>query len=48
MQPPQLVLTEHEQNLIRYVRLTGFGMLTVEVQNNEPVRIETVVKSIKL
>ncbi len=48
VQAPPLVLTSKEQSLIRYIRLLGYGKLSVIVQNNEPIRIEEALKQTSL
>jgi len=42
-------LTRREQALIEYIRTQmQFGTVTVFVQESQPVRIETAIKSVKL
>jgi len=48
--PPVVIeLTAREADLIRYIRTQmQFGTVTVFVQESQPVRIETAIKSVKL
>jgi hypothetical protein len=42
-------LTQRERALIEYIRTQmQFGTVTVFVQESQPVRIETAIKSVKL
>lgn len=41
-------LTDRERRLLEVIRELGFGELKIVVQNSEPVRIEELIKSIKL
>ncbi|MHB8125693.1 MAG: DUF2292 domain-containing protein [Desulfitobacteriaceae bacterium] len=44
----KLVLTVKEKKIIKLIRDTGYGELKIIIQNQEPVRIEEITKSIKL
>lgn len=44
----EIVLIVREKRLIKLIRDTGFGELKIIIQNQEPVRIEEITKSIKL
>lgn len=47
--PVVIELTACEADLIRYIRTQmQFGTVTVFVQESQPVRIETAIKSVKL
>ena len=47
--PVVIELTAREADLIRYIRTQmQFGTVTVFVQESQPVRIETAIKSVKL
>ena len=41
-------VSDRERKLIELIRVTGFGEITIQVQEMEPVRVEEVKKSIKL
>jgi len=43
-----MVLTGKEKKIIKLIRDTEFGELKIIIQNQEPVRIEEITKSIKL
>lgn len=44
----KIMVTEKEKKVIELIRNTGFGELKIIIQNQEPVRIEEITKSIKL
>jgi hypothetical protein len=44
----QLSLNEKEERLIKLIRETEFGELKIIIQNNVPIRVEEIKKSIKL
>ncbi|WP_205687680.1 DUF2292 domain-containing protein [Clostridiisalibacter paucivorans] len=48
MPQTKLYLNAKERNLIELIRKTGYGELKIVVQNNIPIRVEEVKKSIKL
>lgn len=41
-------LTEKEKRLIEEIRKIEFGEMKIVIQNNSPIRIEEIKKSIKL
>lgn len=41
-------LTEREEKLIQLIRKIEYGEIKIIVQNNQPIRVEEVKKSIKL
>ncbi|MCD1146808.1 DUF2292 domain-containing protein [Peptoniphilus sp. KCTC 25270] len=44
----KMEVSEKEKNLIENLRCLPFGEIKIIVQNNEPIRIEEIKKSIKL
>lgn len=44
----KMTVTEKEKKIIELIRNTGFGELKIIIQDQEPVRIEEITKSIKL
>lgn len=44
----KIMVTEKEKKVIELIRNTGFGELRIIIQDQEPVRIEEITKSIKL
>ncbi|MDQ7094898.1 DUF2292 domain-containing protein [Desulfosporosinus sp. PR] len=43
-----IILTAKEKKIIELIRATGYGELKIIIQNNEPVRIEEITRSLKL
>ncbi|ATW28891.1 ATP-dependent DNA helicase RuvA [Candidatus Formimonas warabiya] len=43
-----MTVTDKERKIIELIRSTGFGELKIVIQDQEPVRIEEITKSIKL
>jgi hypothetical protein len=41
-------LTTKETKLLDYIRDLGFGRITIEIRDGQPVRIEAVLQSILL
>lgn len=41
-------VTEREAKLLKLIRSTKFGELKIIIQDQEPIRVEEVKKSIKL
>lgn len=41
-------VTEKEKKLIEIIRTTEFGELNIIIQNNEPIRVQELKRSIKL
>jgi len=41
-------LTEKERHLIEFCHTTGFGMITIYVQEGQPIRVEEIKKSVIL
>ncbi len=41
-------LTEKEEKLIELIRNIEFGEINIIVQNSEPIRVQELVRSIKL
>jgi len=44
----KMTVTDKERKIIELIRSTGFGELKIVIQDQEPVRIEEITKSIKL
>ena len=49
MQTEQRIeLTPQEEKLIRLIRTIGYGEVHIFIQNNKPLRVEEIKKSIRL
>jgi len=44
----KLEITESEKKVLEIIRSVDFGEVNVIIQNNKPIRIEEVKKSIKI
>ncbi|MDI9495937.1 MAG: DUF2292 domain-containing protein [Bacillota bacterium] len=44
----KIILNEKEERLMKLIRETEFGELKIIIQNNVPIRVEEIKKSIKL
>ncbi|MCL6449389.1 MAG: DUF2292 domain-containing protein [Armatimonadetes bacterium] len=41
-------LTEKEKKLLEFIRSTGYGEISLIIQEYQPVKVEQVIKKIKL